>query len=158
MMKKPIEIPVLDSMSEHIKKNMRMYWGKDDPATSDVLKALTEQLITLNSEGIKSFEKNGWNFIGADTDWIESGLANSRTVIDLFKKGSGFSEAGGLSLRSELFVYEFAEDLVLWRKEEVTSLKGKSDQFLESIFNECFLNGVAICFRGNVYARNIITR
>lgn len=148
------KVPILNSTSTHVQKNLKMYWGKDNPQAEDVINELEKQLMILNSSEIKYFKHGEWYFFGAKTDWIESGLSKSRTVKELFEKGTGFPEAGGFSLRSEFFTYEFTEDLMLWRKEELTLLKGEVDEDLEVIFKCSYPKGVAICFRGNMYLKN----
>jgi hypothetical protein len=139
------------SLSEHVLSNPKMYWGTDNPTEDDAIDALVEQLKVLGLDNIKILNSNSWSYVGASFDWLMSGLDTAKSIDNLFKKGWGFPEAGINSLRSEYFIYMFADDVALWRNDELLTIKGACTDLKRSFFLENYDGYVALAFRGNQY-------
>ncbi len=136
-------------LSEHVRRNPTMYWGKEDPNESDAVEAMVEQLETLNSKDLFSVTLTGWNVVGSSSDWVQSGLSSAPSIRELFTKSWGFPEGGINSLRSEFFVFLLASDVALWRNGELILIKGDCANLDEDMLREQFPDKVLIAFRGN---------
>jgi hypothetical protein len=148
------DIKVLSDSVELIRARPEMYWGKKNPDSHDPVHAMVDQLLIQNCENININKKDDWYFIGSASDWISPGLDNGMSVQELFTKGRGFPEAKVAgSIRSELLIYDFATDVVLWFKNELQTIKGNVEE-REKILEFCkklFNSSVAVGFKGNTY-------
>lgn len=147
------DIKVLNG-HEFVHSHPEMYWGKKNPTSEDVVKALVEQIEILKCGPAIIHHEFEWCFVGAENDWLESAVENGRKIKDLFDKGAGFPEAGGLSMRCEFFLTEFSEKVILWRKNKVIIIKGKIQDDIDKItraFENKYKNGTAVCFTGSTY-------
>jgi len=148
------DIKVLSNSLELIRARPEMYWGKKNPSSHDAVHAIVDQLLVQNCENIKINKNKEWYFIGSPSDWISSGLDNGITVQELFTKGRGFPEAKVAgAIRSELLIYDFATDVVLWFKNELQTIKGnlEKQEKMSEFCNNLYSSGVAVGFKGNTY-------
>lgn len=142
------------SFEEQVLKNPRMYWGKLNPQDQDVVEAVTEQIDILGLSPVIEESFQGWVLVGAQQDWITSGLELGRTVEGLFKKGIGFPEKGGNSLRCEFFIYIFSESLCLWRENTLYELKSEAGEELQYKLKESYAGACLVAFKGNSYVKD----
>ena len=113
------DIKILSNPLDLIRARPEMYWGKKQPGSHDVVLIMVDQLLILECKKINIFHQDDWFFVGSDTDWLSSGLDGGISIQELFTKGRGFPEAKTAgSIRSELLVYDFATDVVLWYQDE----------------------------------------
>ena len=80
------------SLSDHVLRNPKMYWGTEEPNEDDAINALVEQLKILDLGDMKILKSNGWNYVGTSYDWLLSGLDIAKNIDDLFNKGGVFQK------------------------------------------------------------------
>ena len=137
---------------EYIRQKPEMFWGPRGPSAQNLISGMVEQLIILGCEAIKLYSKNGWYFLGAESDWISGVIPDGENIEYPFKHMQGFPEANvGGAPRSEIFFYDFAERLIVWYKEQAILLKGDPEPEFNNYFQSKYGNGVALAFYGNTY-------
>ncbi len=140
--------------NEFVHSHPEMYWGKKNPITEDVVKALVEQIEILKCGPAIVHHEFEWCFVGSEKDWLESALVDGREIRDIFDKGAGFPEAGGLSMRCEFFLAEFSEKVLLWHSGQIIAIKGGRQEDLDKVtefFKKNYKGSIAVCFTGNTY-------
>ncbi|POZ52422.1 hypothetical protein [Methylovulum psychrotolerans] len=139
---------------EWVKIRPEMYWGTLQPKASDALQGMVEQLAVLGCDDIKTLIAGDWYYVGSRHDWLKSGLDKAQTLENLFGRSYGFPEAGETALRTEFFLSIFAENLLVWRNQRLTNIKGEYTVEQRRQLEANFYDGVAVAFNGNVYETN----
>ena len=138
-----------------IRRFPEKYWGENQPTRNDIIGKIVNQLLSYKATdiSIKTFEGE-WCFVGAEIDWLEEDGNSQDKIKSLFenirKLDLPGSNAGGM--RCEVFIYDFAEEIVLWNKNILFKVKGEcaSCPSEAELLNQLG-SSVFVGFRGNTY-------
>jgi hypothetical protein len=98
----------LDPIAQ-IQANPQMYLRGGQVDAVDLARQLAGDAIYLGAKRVQIMEVNDWLLVAADVDWMNK---NAQTgVNDLFNRIIPFPQAGVNSMRSEVLVSAFADDV-----------------------------------------------
>lgn len=143
------DIKVMEA-HELVLKRPDMYWGTSSPNADTVASAVLEQLTILNCDDLIDLKFHSWRVVGSKRNWLPP-LEDKSSDEEYFRSAKYFPEAGGVSLRIEFFVNIYAENLFLWKFDNMTSIKGQYDDDIETFMKGNYQGHVAIGFNGNNY-------
>jgi hypothetical protein len=93
---------------EHIRSNPQMYLRGGKVDRIDIARQLAGDAIYLGAKRVQIVDVNDWMLVAADTDWMKRSSADMRSAFD---KIVPFPEAGINSMRSEVLLSAFAQDI-----------------------------------------------
>ncbi len=108
---------------EHIRANPRLYLNSEGTDPAELATRLAGDALTLGATRTLVVHHDDWWLVAADFDWIKSPAISIR---ELFNRVIPFPEAGVNSMRSEVLVSAFADDVVTSNGGSSEVLKGVS--------------------------------
>lgn len=107
---------------DHIRAHPEMYLPGGQPDPSDFASRLAGDAMTLGASRTLAIHSGAWWAVAADVDWLAS---HSLPIHDLFRQTVPFPESGPNSMRSEVLLGAFAQDIVTWSGGTPEVLKGR---------------------------------
>lgn len=107
---------------DHIRSNREMYLpgGRCDPAY--LATRVADDALTLGASRVELLRHRDWWVIAANSDWMARGP--SCDVRELFGRVVPFPESGVNSMRAEVLLSAFADDVVTSGKDDGEVIKG----------------------------------
>jgi hypothetical protein len=122
---------------EFVRLHRSMYLPSDArPLDQVLLLQLVSDILALGIAdfAVASFED--WRLVGSDTDWLRLGSAQVGAPLELFNRVVPLIEAGQNSVRHEVVVHAFAEQVVVGEGRNIWPLDSEErlDQGLRDAF------------------------
>src|SRR5690349_4433092 len=90
----------------HVRDNPAMYLRGGRRDAVELARQLAGDAIYLGAKRAQILEVNGWLLVAADIDWMKD-----RDVRETFQQIVPFTEAGVNSMRSEILLTAYADDV-----------------------------------------------
>ena len=96
---------------EHIRSHPDMYLWGGSASPSDLASRLTADALLLGASRTLVVHTDQWWAVAADVDWLAGAVVSADA---LFGRIVPFPQAGVNSMRSEVLLTAFADDVVTW--------------------------------------------
>ena len=108
---------------EHIRSHLGLYFPGGHPSPAHIANRLVGDALILGARRTLVVHDGEWWIVAADIDWLGS---SGMDLPRLFTSIVSFPEAGENSMRSEVLLGAFAEDIVTWTNDfqDRTLLRG----------------------------------
>jgi len=108
--------------TQYVRQNPKLFFRTGIPSGNECALQLAGDALILGGRNVGILRHDTWWIVGADEDWL---VHPQLSTEDLFARLVAFPEAGDNSVRSEILVSVFAQDVVLFLDRIGTSLRGK---------------------------------
>ena len=109
---RPVEYATMRTIDpvEHIRRNPERYVPAGRVEPEYLAERLAEDARILGARAVQTRQVGGWWVVAADFDWVGDGTSSG--APDVFSNVVAFPEAGVNSMRSEILLTAFADDVV----------------------------------------------
>jgi hypothetical protein len=114
---------VIDPLS-HVRSHPEMYLPEGQPRGRALAHRIAGDPFLFGAENVLVTNDRGWWAVFADVDWLSTDPTMS--PADLFKRAVPFPEAGVNSLRSEILVTAYADEVVIGTPHDREVIKGEA--------------------------------
>ncbi|HEY7116786.1 MAG TPA: hypothetical protein VH475_09380 [Tepidisphaeraceae bacterium] len=117
-------MPVADALT-HLRAHPEFYLPGGRLEPSDFATRLAGDALALGATRTLAVHHHDWWAVAADTDWLVA--IPQVAPRELFQRIVPFPQAGANSMRSEVLIAAFADDVVTWTNGVLEVLKGRSE-------------------------------
>lgn len=111
---------------DHIKKNPKMYLGKEKALPDELSTIIANDAIVLGASLILIKVLSPWFIVAADLDWLSVG--HDKDIQDVFRRMLPLIGAGQNAFRREPILMAFANNIVVAdEKKDFVVIKGNSE-------------------------------
>jgi hypothetical protein len=127
-----------------VKRNQMRFFPGGQVDVIRLLAYVMSDVLELGRGECRIVQRDGWWFVTSDVDW----LAQELSVRDLFERVVPAPQHGEHSMRAEVLVNAFAQDVLVFSAGEATEIKGRGPEgpVIERVVREASMTGM-IAFR-----------
>lgn len=121
-----MEIKIIDDAVSYVKRRSELFLGSNLPNDIGLLRWLLTDILVLGGQeiGVKRYED--WWLVGSNTDWLRPPPGLS--LQDMFSRIIPLPQAGDNSMRSEILLAAFCEEVVVSGSDGDLIIKGGGEK------------------------------
>jgi hypothetical protein len=112
----------INNAAQYVRQNPKIFFRTGVPSSAECAIQLAGDALIEGGRNVGILRHDGWWIVGADQDWL---VHPQMSADELFERLVAFPKAGDNSVRSEILVSVFAQDLAMFLDGVDTSLRGK---------------------------------
>jgi hypothetical protein len=123
------DVNAVDALSV-IRNHPQMYLGERVVTAGMLARRVADDARLLGCELVEIDEREDWWLVGADLDWLSLGQHPPSDPLELFRRAWPFLEAGDNSMRCEVLVAAFAQDVFTATACNMQFIQGAAPSFM----------------------------
>lgn len=127
-------MPLPDPLT-HVRSHPEMYLPAGRLEPSDFAARIAADALACGAGRTLAVHHDTWWAVAADIDWLAGGAP---AVADLFRRVIPLPQAGPNSMRGEILLGAFADDVITWDSQRADRIQGtqRESESLRSLLND----------------------